>query len=272
MNSSPALMRPQEVVRQEGIPPKERTNLASLASACNRGNDGAFDIDTLIGYGSYAQVYLVRQNVSSGQVPRLYALKVIKKDAENVCADVLAYFKSEVAIHRRMRHPCVVSLHGEDEGPLHHALLLDYIPSGDLYETLGRSHECRLGIPAARAFAAHLTLGLRYLHEECMSPDHFVIHRDLKPENVLIDARAPSSSSLGVAKLSDFGFAKQLKTGGRCYSFVGTPDYLAPEVLHVKLNQGPEPAGTGTTAYRYGYDKAVDWWGLGILVFEMLEG
>ena len=73
-----------------------------------------------------------------------------------------------------------------------------------------------------------------------------IIYRDLKPENILIDDE-------GYLKLTDFGFAKYCQT--RTYTLCGTPEYLAPEIIQSK-----------------GHNKNVDWWALGVLVFEMLAG
>ena len=70
--------------------------------------------------------------------------------------------------------------------------------------------------------------------------------------------------------VADFGFAKTLRKGDGCYSFVGTPEYLAPEVV---VGRGISKADKLTFgAYRYRYDKAVDWWGLGVMIFELLAG
>jgi serine/threonine protein kinase len=103
----------------------------------------------------------------------------------------------------------------------------------------------------ARFYAAEIVLVLEYLHEH----QDGIAYRDLKPENLLLD-------ECGHIKLVDFGFAKRLGRGsgptGRpmeTYTLCGTPEYLAPEVIHNK-----------------GHTTAVDWWALGILIYEFLTG
>ena len=76
-----------------------------------------------------------------------------------------------------------------------------------------------------------------------------IVYRDLKPENLLIDKE-------GHVKIADFGFAKKMETA-RTFTLCGTPEYLAPEII-----QGAKT----------GYGKSVDWWALGVLIFEMLSG
>lgn len=98
----------------------------------------------------------------------------------------------------------------------------------------------RLENDAARFYAAQVVLIFEYLHKQS------IVYRDLKPENLVLDR-------LGYAHLTDFGFAKRLT--GKTYTLCGTPEYLAPEVL---LNRG--------------HGKGVDWWTLGIFLFEMLAG
>jgi cGMP-dependent protein kinase len=95
---------------------------------------------------------------------------------------------------------------------------------------------------AAMFYAACVIQGFDYLHS------HNIIFRDLKPENLLLDNN-------GYVKITDFGFAKQLWEGDKTWTLCGTPEYMAPEILR-----------------HNSYDRAVDWWAMGILIFELLTG
>lgn len=125
-------------------------------------------------------------------------------------------------------------------------MLLDYVPGGELFSYLRKFR--RFDEATAKFYAAEIVLVLEYLHEQ----QGGVAYRDLKPENLLIDGD-------GHIKLVDFGFAKRLgNQEGRpveTYTLCGTPEYLAPEVIHNK-----------------GHTASVDWWALGILLYEFLTG
>lgn len=100
-----------------------------------------------------------------------------------------------------------------------------------------------------RFYAAELVLALKYLHEKGIIYRYelFIYLRDLKPENILIDNK-------GHIKLTDFGLCK-VNSEGLTYTMCGTPEYVAPEIM-----------------LRKGHDHCVDWYSLGILIYEMLSG
>ncbi|CAK9297423.1 unnamed protein product [Gordionus sp. m RMFG-2023] len=115
---------------------------------------------------------------------------------------------------------------------------MEFMEGGEMFAHLKRMK--RFTETLAQFYAAQVIMGIIYLH----SMD--LVYRDMKPENLLIDTK-------GYVRIADFGFAKKVK--GKTWTFCGTPDYMAPEVI---LNQG--------------VDQGVDWWGVGILIFEMCAG
>merc|ERR1712166_660281 len=114
----------------------------------------------------------------------------------------------------------------------------EFVSGGELFSHLRRAG--RFTNDTGKFFAASIILALQHLH----ALD--IIYRDMKPENLLLD-------EFGYLKITDFGFAKKVED--RTWTLCGTPEYLAPEIIQSK-----------------GHGKAVDWWALGILVYEMLAG
>ncbi|XP_041482421.1 cAMP-dependent protein kinase catalytic subunit PRKX-like isoform X2 [Lytechinus variegatus] len=118
-------------------------------------------------------------------------------------------------------------------------MLLEYACGGELFTYLRNS--ARFNNDTSKFYAMEIISAIDYLHKET------IVYRDLKPENILLDSE-------GHVKLTDFGFAKKL-VDNRTWTLCGTPEYLAPEIIQSK-----------------GHGKAVDWWALGILIYEMLAG
>lgn len=192
-----------------------------------------FQLQRTLGTGSFGRVHLVQSKHNH----RFYAMKVLKK-AQVVKMKQIEHTNDERRMLNRVRHPFLVTLWGTWQDSRNLYMVMDFVEGGELFSLLRKSQ--RFPNPVAKFYAAEVTLALEYLHQ------HQIIYRDLKPENLLLDRH-------GHLKITDFGFAKDVPD--ITWTLCGTPDYLAPEVVSSK-----------------GYNKSVDWWSLGILIFEMLCG
>eukprot|EP00920_Eleutheroschizon_duboscqi_P010321 GHVT01023968.1.p1 GENE.GHVT01023968.1~~GHVT01023968.1.p1 ORF type:complete len:388 (-),score=80.90 GHVT01023968.1:178-1248(-) len=190
----------------------------------------------VIGKGAYGKVLLVRFK-RDGQ---LLAMKMLRKDAI-VLKNQVEHTKAERHVLESIAHPFVVQLHYAFQTPKKLYLVLEYCPGGELFFHLSRAG--RFSEERCRFYSAELILALEHLHE------HHIVYRDLKPENVLLDEE-------GHIRLTDFGLSKEgIHDNRSASSLCGTPEYLAPEIIN-----------------RTGHGRAVDWWSLGALIFEMLTG
>ncbi|XP_078226583.1 ribosomal protein S6 kinase alpha-2 isoform X5 [Callithrix jacchus] len=166
-------------------------------------------------------------------------MKVLKKATLKVRDRVRS--KMERDILAEVNHPFIVKLHYafQTEGKLY--LILDFLRGGDLFTRL--SKEVMFTEEDVKFYLAELALALDHLHSLG------IIYRDLKPENILLDEE-------GHIKITDFGLSKEaIDHDKRAYSFCGTIEYMAPEVVN-----------------RRGHTQSADWWSFGVLMFEMLTG
>ncbi|XP_053138171.1 serine/threonine-protein kinase N3 isoform X2 [Hemicordylus capensis] len=197
-----------------------------------------FSCIAVLGRGHFGKV-LLAQHKATG---KLCAVKALKKH-EIVSRDEMDSLNCEKRIFEVVNssgHPFLVNMFACFQMPSHVCFVMEYTPGGDL---MMRIHSDVFPEHVTRFYSACVVLGLQFLHEKK------IIYRDLKLDNLLLDAR-------GFVKIADFGLCKEgMGFGDRTSTFCGTPEFLAPEVL-------TDPA----------YTRAVDWWGLGVLVFEMLVG
>ncbi|XP_063474924.1 serine/threonine-protein kinase N2-like isoform X1 [Symphalangus syndactylus] len=192
----------------------------------------------VLGRGQFGKVLLAKYKHTN----EMFAIKALKK------GDIVARHEVDILMCEKrifetvssVRHPFLMNLFACFQTKEHVCFVMEYAAGGDL-----RMH-INTGVfsePTAVFYAACVVLGLQYLHE------HKIAHRDLKLENLLLDRE-------GFMKIADFGLCKEgMGYRDRTSTFCGTPLYLAPEVL------------TETS-----YTRAVDWWGLGVLIYQMLVG
>lgn len=197
-----------------------------------------FEFMKIIGKGSFGKVYLAKHKLEN----QIYAIKVINKQMILKHNEKRHIMSERNVLLQNLRHPFLVGLHYSFQSRDKLYFVLDYANGGEMFYHLSR--EKQFDENRARFYAAEITSALGYLHGEG------VVYRDLKPENILLD-------SSGHLMLTDFGLCKEglhdvLDTTS---TFCGTPEYLAPEVLR------KEP-----------YDRCVDWWCLGAVLYEMLFG
>ncbi|XP_063910008.1 serine/threonine-protein kinase N isoform X4 [Zophobas morio] len=197
-----------------------------------------FRLISVLGRGHFGKVIL-SQYRNTGEY---FAIKALKK-GDIIARDEVESLLSEKRIFEvanSIRHPFLVNLFACFQTEAHVCFVMEYAAGGDLMMHI---HADVFSEPRAVFYAACVVLGLQYLHE------NKIIYRDLKLDNLLLDTE-------GYVKIADFGLCKEgMGFGDRTGTFCGTPEFLAPEVL------------TETS-----YTRAVDWWGLGVLIFEMLVG
>jgi cGMP-dependent protein kinase len=201
-----------------------------------------FDIRNTLGVGAFGRVKLVKVKpgkiLKNGNPDQTYALKCLSKRVivDNGLQD---HVVNERKIMSELNHPFILTFHGAMQDDQNVYFLLEILLGGELFRTL--RGEGQFPESWSRFYAASVILAFCQIHSKQIA------YRDLKPENLVMDAQ-------GYLKIVDFGLAKKLGKG-KTWTLCGTPDYLAPEVI---LNEG--------------HDWAVDYWGLGVLIYEMTAG
>ncbi|TPX71613.1 hypothetical protein CcCBS67573_g06126 [Chytriomyces confervae] len=193
-----------------------------------------FKLIKTVGTGSFGRAHLALHTRTNTYV----VLKVLRK-LDVIKLKQVEHTLDEKRILEALCNSCpfLVHLYGSFMDCEYLYLVLEYIQGGELFTYLQNAD--KLDNKSAKFYAAEVVLAFEYLHSAN------VVYRDLKPENLLIDSR-------GHIRVTDFGFTKHLEED-ETHTLSGTPDYLAPEVIQAK-----------------GYGKAVDWWALGILIYEMI--
>lgn len=200
-----------------------------------------FEEVEVLGKGSFARVVLVRRRNNPSQ---FYAMKVIDKKT------ILEHKRTRDAfierdVMRRLPHPYLLHLFFTFQTDHKLFFVVDYMPGGDLDKYLNSQPNKAVDLQTTQLYAAQVFLALKFLHR------NGVIYRDLKPENILL-------SHAGHCILADFGLSKDFGSQVdqmQAQSFVGSPFYVAPDVLRQK-----------------DYTNAIDYWSFGILVYRMLYG
>uniref|UniRef100_A0A7S2DXE4 cAMP-dependent protein kinase n=1 Tax=Alexandrium andersonii TaxID=327968 RepID=A0A7S2DXE4_9DINO len=194
---------------------------------------GDFKLGKTLGTGAFGRVRFVTYAASG----KHYALKTLKK-AAIIKMKQVDHIMSEKAILQMLDHPFIVNMWGSFHDDRYVYMVLEYVVGGEFFTHLRKAG--RFDNEQSCFYASQIAAIFDYCHKRN------IVYRDLKPENILIN-------SDGYVKLTDFGFAKVIDH--RTYTLCGTPEYIAPEVL---LNKG--------------HGKPVDWWTLGILIYEMIVG
>ncbi|XP_041667587.1 serine/threonine-protein kinase N2 [Cheilinus undulatus] len=224
-------------------PPENKSPKRQPSIQSTPRKDGGLQMDdfnciSVLGRGHFGKVLLAEYKKSG----KLYAIKALKKGdiVTRDEVDSLVCEKRIFEVINTSRHPFLVNLYGCFQTADHVCFVMAYSPGGDLMTHI---HTSIFTEKQTLFYSSCVLLGLEFLHQ------NKIVYRDLKLDNLLMDAD-------GYVRIADFGLCKEgMGHGDRTSTFCGTPEFLAPEVLTDN-----------------NYTRCVDWWGLGVLIYEMLVG
>jgi len=194
-----------------------------------------FEYEKTLGAGNFGEVHRVKHKGTN----LVCAMKLVRR-RPGAKRSSLEKEKLESKILESMSHPFIVHLYKTFRTEEEFFIVMELLSGGELHQHLKKAG--RFQLQQVKFYSSEVVLALEYLHKKCFA------YRDLKPENMVIDSE-------GHVMLTDFGLAKHVDKGQKTYSFCGTPEYIAPEII---TNEG--------------HNIFVDWWAFGILIFEMLCG
>ncbi len=199
-----------------------------------------YKFDRIIGHGKFSKVYLSTDKQSADKV----AIKVIEKDSLD--ENEKSFLGTELAIIKVISHPLIAELVDVFEDQQNLYIVMELVEGGELFDYIVK--KMALVESEAAMIGYQILSTLDYLHE-CS-----IVHRDLKPENILVEM-SDDKSKVEKVRITDFGLSKMMNPNNNIFEMCGTLAYVAPEVL-----------------MQEGYNKKVDTWAAGIIIYLLLAG
>ncbi|KRX28218.1 RAC-beta serine/threonine-protein kinase [Trichinella nelsoni] len=227
---------PGEPMHESGLPTQLEQLMKIADPSPRKVSLDDFILLKVLGKGTFGRVILAREK----QTDQLFAIKILKKEVI-IAKDEVAHTLTENRVLQKTKHPFLTSLKYSFQTSDRLCFVMEYACGGELFFHLQR--EKLFTEERTRFYGAEIVSALAYLHE------NNIVYRDIKLENLLLDRE-------GHIKIADFGLCKEdISFGEKTKTFCGTPEYLAPEVLEDN-----------------DYGRGVDWWGTGVVMYEMMCG